>query len=100
MISRAMEFVPACKFKVYKFVMYVDQTQVTGRMLKLLKKVVYTGHMKFLPYGNTLRHHSNRRKFDSTNCDSVKPSYVTSELWLEKKYQPIDTECFKLKGMC
>jgi hypothetical protein len=49
-----------------------------------LKKVVYTGHRKFLPYGNTLRHHTNRRKFDGTNSDAVKPTRVTPEFWLQQ----------------
>jgi hypothetical protein len=58
--------------------------QFTGRKLDSLKKVAYTGHRKFLPYGNTLRNHTNRRKFDGTNCDAVKPTRVTPQFWLQQ----------------
>jgi hypothetical protein len=58
--------------------------QFTGRKLNSLKKVVYTGHRKYLPYGSTLRHYINRRKFDGSNCDGVKSSRVTPEYWLNQ----------------
>ena len=58
--------------------------QFTGRKLNSLKKVVYTRHRKYLPYGSTLRHHTNRRKFDGSNCDGVKPLCVIPEYWLNQ----------------
>jgi hypothetical protein len=55
--------------------------QLKGRKLISLRKVVYIGHMKYLPYGNTLRHHTNKRKFDNTNCDGTKPVRTTPVFW-------------------
>jgi hypothetical protein len=57
--------------------------QLKGRKLRSLRKVVYTGHRKFLPYGNTLRHHTKIRKFDNTNCKGTKPVRTTPLFWKE-----------------
>jgi hypothetical protein len=54
------------------------------RKLKSLRKVVYTGHWKYLAYGNTLRHHTNKKKFDNMNCEGTKPVLTTPKFWYEQ----------------
>jgi hypothetical protein len=53
--------------------------QLKGRRLKSLKKVVYTRHRKYLAYENTLRHHTNKQKFDNSNCEETKLERTTPQ---------------------
>lgn len=54
--------------------------QLESRTSKALKKVIYMGHRKYLPYGNKYRHPQHDRAYGKKNAGRP-PVRTTAEFW-------------------